>query len=165
MIWVVDTSAVVRLFVPDGPLHPGIEAAMNRAMHGSDVVLAPDLMPAESANALLRKRRRGELSSGEARKIIGAIASLPVRIEPHAPLLVAAFNLSAHCPSRRPEFPARKGQTATTPGRRCMARSRLAVCLHPAVMLRATIRQSAKSAFVARKWASADATASRPSMR
>jgi predicted nucleic acid-binding protein len=50
MIWVVDTSAIVRLFVPDGPLHPEIEAALNRAMHGADVVLAPDLMLAESAN-------------------------------------------------------------------------------------------------------------------
>ncbi|TXF13806.1 type II toxin-antitoxin system VapC family toxin [Pelomicrobium methylotrophicum] len=94
MIWVVDTSAIVRLFVPDGSLHPEIEAAMNRAMHGADVVLAPDLMLAESANVLLRKRRRGELSSDEARTIIEAIASLPVRIEPHAPLLVAAFSLA-----------------------------------------------------------------------
>jgi len=70
MIWVVDTSAIVRLFVPDGPLHPEIEAALNRAMHGADVVLAPDLMLAESANVLLRKQRRGELSSEEARAII-----------------------------------------------------------------------------------------------
>ncbi|MBU9211625.1 type II toxin-antitoxin system VapC family toxin [Burkholderia multivorans] len=94
MIWVVDTSAIVRLFIPDGPFHPEIEAAMNRAMHGSDVVLAPDLMLAESANVLLRKQRRGELSSGEVVEIIEAIASLPVRIEPHAPLLVAAFSLA-----------------------------------------------------------------------
>lgn len=94
MIWVADTSAIVRLFVPDGPLHPEIEAAMNRAMHGSDVVLAPDLMLAESANVLLRKQRRGELSSEEAKTIIKAIASLPVRIEPHAPLLVAAASMA-----------------------------------------------------------------------
>jgi predicted nucleic acid-binding protein len=94
MIWVADTSAVVRLFVPDGPFHPEIEAAMNRAMHGADVVLAPDLMLIESANVLLRKRRRGELSSEEAREIIEAIASLPVRIEPHAPLLDVALSLA-----------------------------------------------------------------------
>ncbi|MCL6556979.1 MAG: type II toxin-antitoxin system VapC family toxin [Burkholderiales bacterium] len=94
MIWVADTSAIVRLFVPDGPLHPEIEAALNRAMHGSDVVLAPDLMLAESANVLLRKQRRSELSSEEARAIIEAIASLPVRIEPHAPLLVSAHALA-----------------------------------------------------------------------
>jgi predicted nucleic acid-binding protein len=94
MIWVVDTSAIVRLFVPDGSLHPEIEAAMNRAMHGADVVLSPDLMLAESANVLLRKKRRGELSSDEARTIIEAIVQLPVRIEPHAPLLVPAFSLA-----------------------------------------------------------------------
>ena len=94
MIWVVDTSAIVRLFIPDGPLHPEIEAAMNRAMHGSDAVLAPDLMLAESANILLRRQRRGELSSEEAKAILEAIAGLPVRIEPHAPLLASAYDLA-----------------------------------------------------------------------
>ena len=94
MIWVVDTSAVVRLFVPDGPLHPEIEAAMNRAMHGSDVVLAPELMLIESANVLMRKQKRSELLSEEARAIIESIVSLPVRIEPHAPLLVSACALA-----------------------------------------------------------------------
>lgn len=94
MIWVVGTSAVVRLFVPDGPLHPDIEPAMNRAMHGSDVVLAPDSMLAEASNVLLRKKRRGELSSEEVQEIVETIVSLPVRIEPHASLLVAAFSLA-----------------------------------------------------------------------
>jgi len=94
MIWVVDTSAVVRLFIPDGPLHPEIEAAMNRAMHGTDLVLAPDLMLVESANVLLRKKRRGEITSDEAEAIIEVITSLPVRIESHTSLLAAAFSLA-----------------------------------------------------------------------
>lgn len=59
-----------------------------------DVVLAPDLMLAESANVLLRKQRRGKLSSVEAMAIIEAIVSLPVRIEPHASLLVAAVSMT-----------------------------------------------------------------------
>ena len=95
MIWVVDTSAVIRMFVPDGPLHPEIEPAMTGAMDGTDAVLAPDLMLVESANVLLCKCRRGELSSEEAGRIVDAITDVPVRIEPHTPVLFAAFSLAS----------------------------------------------------------------------
>ena len=61
MMWVIDTSALIRLFVPDGPLHPEAETAFNRAASGTDLVLAPQLLLAEAANVLLRKQRRGEL--------------------------------------------------------------------------------------------------------
>ena len=44
MMWVVDTSALIRLFVPDGPVHPDIESALQRAASGTDVVLAPHLV-------------------------------------------------------------------------------------------------------------------------
>lgn len=68
MMWVIDTSALIRLFVPDGPVHPEAEAAFNRATSGADVLMAPQLLLAETANVLLRKRRRGELSSPELRR-------------------------------------------------------------------------------------------------
>jgi len=42
MIWVIDTSALIRLFVPDGPLHSEVEAAFNRVAGGSDLILAPE---------------------------------------------------------------------------------------------------------------------------
>ncbi len=90
MIWVIDTSALVRLFVPDGPVHPEAEAAFNRATTGADVLMAPQLLLAETANVLLRKCRRGELSSSELRDLLQAVESLPIRYFEHEPLLLAA---------------------------------------------------------------------------
>lgn len=52
--------------------------------------LAPQLLLAETANVLLRKRRRGELSSSELRDLLQAVESLPIRYFEHEPLLLAA---------------------------------------------------------------------------
>ncbi|MFH1044979.1 MAG: type II toxin-antitoxin system VapC family toxin [Pseudomonadota bacterium] len=94
MTWVIDTSALIRLFVPDGPLHQELETAMNRATIGADLVLAPQLLLAEAANVLLRKRRRGELSAQELRELVQAVGSLPIRLCDHLPLLLPACALA-----------------------------------------------------------------------
>lgn len=94
MMWVIDTSALIRLFIPDGPLPPEAETAFNRASSGADLVLAPQLLLAEAANVLLRKRRRGELSQQELREILHAISSLPIRFCEHGPLLLPACVLA-----------------------------------------------------------------------
>jgi len=94
MIWVVDTSALIRLFVPDGALHPEIEMAFTRAASGADAVLAPHLLLAEVANVLLRKRRRGELSERELHELLQAIGLLPIRLCEHEPLLLSACMLA-----------------------------------------------------------------------
>lgn len=94
MMWVIDTSALIRLFVPDGPLHPEVETAFNRAASGADWVLAPQLLLAEAANVLLRKRRRGELSAQELHELVQAVESLPIRLCEHGPLLLPACGLA-----------------------------------------------------------------------
>lgn len=94
MMWVIDTSALIRLFVPDGPLHPEAETAFNRAATGADLVLAPHLLLAEAANVLLRKRRRDELSAQELRELLQAVESLPIRLCEHGPLLFPACALA-----------------------------------------------------------------------
>lgn len=94
MIWVIDTSALVRLFVPDGPLHPEVETAINRAASGADLVLAPQLLLAEVANVLLRKRRRDELSVQELQELLQAIEAMPIRLCEHGPLLLSACTLA-----------------------------------------------------------------------
>lgn len=90
MIWVIDTSALIRLFVPDGPVHPEAEAAFNRASTGADILIAPQLLLAETANVLLRKCRRGEMSSSELRELLQAVESLPIRYVEHESLLQPA---------------------------------------------------------------------------
>ena len=94
MMWVIDTSALIRLFVPDGPLHPEVETAFNRAASGADLVLAPQLLLAEAANVLLRKRRRGELSAQELGELLQAVESLPIRLCEHESLLLPACALA-----------------------------------------------------------------------
>ena len=59
MMWVIDTSALIRLFVPDGPLHPEIETAFNRAVSGADLVLAPHLLLAEAGQCLVAQAEAG----------------------------------------------------------------------------------------------------------
>ena len=94
MMWVIDTSALIRLFVPDGPLHPGVETTFNRAASGADLILAPQLLLAEAGNVLLRKQRRGDLSPQELRELLQAIEALPIRYCEHGPLLLAACSLA-----------------------------------------------------------------------
>ena len=94
MMWVIDTSAIIRLYVPDGPLHPELETALNRASSGAELVLAPQLLLAEAANVLLRKRRRGELSAQELGELLPALVTLPIRLCEHAPLIFPACALA-----------------------------------------------------------------------
>lgn len=94
MIWVIDTSALIRLFVPDGPCHPEAEAAFRRVGTSTDLILAPELLLAEAANVLLRKQRRGELSADELRELLCAVVALPVRYYDHAELLLPATDLA-----------------------------------------------------------------------
>jgi predicted nucleic acid-binding protein len=94
MMWVIDTSALIRLFVPDGPIPPQAETAFNLASSATDLILAPQLLLAEAGNVLLRKRRRGELSEQEMREILQAIQTLPIRLCEHGPLLLPACALA-----------------------------------------------------------------------
>jgi predicted nucleic acid-binding protein len=94
MMWVIDTSALIRLFIPDGPLPGEAETALNRASKGLDWVLAPQLLLAEAGNVLLRKSRRGEFSEQEAREMLQAIQTLPIRFCEHGPLLLPSWVLA-----------------------------------------------------------------------
>jgi len=101
-MWVIDTSALIRLFVPDGPIHPEVETALNQATTGAAVVFAPQLILVEAANVLLRKRRRSELTAQELGELLLAVKSLPIRLCEHETLLLPActlaeiYNLSAY---------------------------------------------------------------------
>jgi predicted nucleic acid-binding protein len=100
--WVIDTSALIRLFVPDGPLHLLAEQAFNQAGSGAGVMMAPQLLLVEAANVLTRKMKRGELGGIEVKDIMRAILNLPIRYFDHESLVYAAceitqkHNLSAY---------------------------------------------------------------------
>lgn len=92
---VVDTSALVLLFVPER----GADW-VRRQWSEFDVHVAPDWVLAESASALLKKVRRGELAPAEGREAIAILAgNPPVRLVATRDLVPAAyeFAVSAHC--------------------------------------------------------------------
>ena len=94
VIHVIDTSALIRLFIPDGPALPEAELALSRASTGGDTLLAPDLILVEIANVLLRKLRRGELSDQEHDELLPLMLKLPLRIVEHSTLILQASALA-----------------------------------------------------------------------
>lgn len=87
---VVDTSALLRLYVPDGPLPEGVEEAMELAWRAEAVVYVPELALAESAQVLHKKARAGLLSHEESDEILDSILELPLEVVGHRELLAEA---------------------------------------------------------------------------
>jgi len=83
MIFVIDTSALMRLFIPDGALPEGLTAAVAGAERGDDVLLAPELVLSEAGQVLHKKRRAGVVTLAELGEIAGGIQSLPIRLSTH----------------------------------------------------------------------------------
>jgi predicted nucleic acid-binding protein len=94
LIAVVDASALLRLYIPDGPEAAGLEPFLQSVQRGEGVALSPDLLWAEVANVLLRKQKRAELTPEEGSQILSHMLTLPIRTEPHAPLLHLAYQLA-----------------------------------------------------------------------
>ena len=89
-IVVVDTSALLRLYVPDGPLPPGLEEAIDDAWRGDGVLMMPELALAEAAQVLWKKEQLGALTPSEAREVLDAILDLPIEFLGHRELLTDA---------------------------------------------------------------------------
>ena len=94
MIGVVDTSALIRLFVPDGPLPNDFEGFLRGVERGLNIAIAPELLLAEAANVIIKKQISGELSESESDQLFSDILSLPIRLFPHCPILPRAFELA-----------------------------------------------------------------------
>ena len=94
MMAVVDTSALLRLFVPDGPIPDGMESAFRESERGNDILLAPELLIAEAAQVLLKKKNLGLLSSQEMEDLLDSIISLPIRLFSHKPLVQRASKVA-----------------------------------------------------------------------
>lgn len=94
MIGVVDTSALIRLFVPDGPLPDGFDKFLRGVQHGLNLAIAPELLLAETANVVNKKRKSGELSDPESDQLLSDLLALPIRLFPHRPVLLRAYELA-----------------------------------------------------------------------
>lgn len=95
MIAVIDTSALIRLFIPDGLVPQGQEKFFIGVESGLNTAIAPELILAETANVLLKKERAGELSKEEGQQLLKDINDLPVRLFSHQEILVEAYEIGA----------------------------------------------------------------------
>lgn len=94
MIGVVDTSALIRLFVPDGPLPDNFVDFMRSVERGVNRAIAPELLVAEAANVLNKKRKSRELTGSESVKLLSDLVAVPIRLFPHRPILARAFEMA-----------------------------------------------------------------------
>ena len=95
MTFVIDTSALMRLFIPDGPLPDGLNAAVSGAERGESVLLAPELVLAEAGQVLHKKRLARLLTSDELAEIAAGIELMPLRLSTHQGRLASACQLAS----------------------------------------------------------------------
>ncbi|EDY38847.1 hypothetical protein CPCC7001_1726 [Cyanobium sp. PCC 7001] len=88
---VLDASAVVRIIEGSSQA-----AALRDAVLRADLVLAPELMLTEVANALWRLQRSGQLEATGVQQRLSRAAELVDHIEPDRHLQVEALALACH---------------------------------------------------------------------
>jgi predicted nucleic acid-binding protein len=94
MIGVIDTSGLMRLFIPDGPIPGGLEDFFREVERGNNTAIAPELLMVESANVLDKKRKLNEISEEESVQLLNDVLSMPIRYFSHGPLIPSAFDIS-----------------------------------------------------------------------
>lgn len=92
--FVFDTSAMIRLYIPDGPLPDGTENAIELAWRAEAVALVPELALVEAGQVLHKKTRAGRLTKEEANEILLAILDLPMEVAGHRAIVGDALDLA-----------------------------------------------------------------------
>ena len=91
-VFVLDTSALLRLYLVDGPLPPLLEPVIHRGCSGDALLLIPDLCLLECASVLLKQVQRQLLSADESRAILADVLQLPLRPTSASDLAAAALD-------------------------------------------------------------------------
>lgn len=94
MIGVADTSALIRLFVPDGPLPDNFAEFMRGVERGMNRAIAPELLVVEIASVINKKQRSQELTIDESDRLFSDILAVPIRLFPHQPIITRAFEMA-----------------------------------------------------------------------
>ena len=93
-VTVVDTSALLRLFIPDGPIPEHLEDRVAEAARHEALLLVPSLAFSEATQVLLKKERAGFLSPEEADLIRRAILAFPIEAIPDRDQIEAAHAIA-----------------------------------------------------------------------
>jgi predicted nucleic acid-binding protein len=87
--FVIDASVALKWFIPE--IH---EAEAKRFLDPGNILYAPDLLPSEFGNILLKKVRRAEITADEAERIAGEMQNSPVILTSSLDLLSDAPRLA-----------------------------------------------------------------------
>jgi len=91
---VLDTSALMRLFIPDGAIPDGLDQLILDAEKDEVDLLAPSLIIIESAQVLFKKWNQELLTKAEAESLFGDIQSLPIRLFEPAEFIKSALSIA-----------------------------------------------------------------------
>lgn len=90
----IDTSALLRLFLADGPLPPALERAFAQGCNGEALLLVPDLCLLECASVLRKQVLRAAMTSEESKALLADLVLLPLRTVPAMELVIDAYELA-----------------------------------------------------------------------
>ena len=93
-IAVIDTSALIRLYVPDGHCPDFLEEFINSAYKMEATLIMPELALAEAGQVLWKKEKKKYLTQAEVDEIISAILELPIEVVSHYDYLEDAISLA-----------------------------------------------------------------------
>lgn len=91
---VADTSALIRLYIPDGPIPEDFEYHIDSAWQGETIVFIPEIALAEAGQVIWKKQQAGILKENEADEVLSAFLDLPLEIVGHRDLLIDALSLA-----------------------------------------------------------------------
>lgn len=91
---VMDTSALMRLFIPDGEIPAGVDKMILEAEKDESVILAPGLMVVEAGQVIFKKWKEKLLTQEEAESLYTDILSLPIRLYDNSEFASSALKLS-----------------------------------------------------------------------
>ena len=91
---VLDASALLRLYLANGPLPERLEAVMERGCRGEGVLLVPDLCWLEITSVLSRQISRALLTAEEAADLLAELQRLPLRTMASMDLCPSVLQLS-----------------------------------------------------------------------
>ena len=91
---VLDTSALIRLYVPDGPLPEDLENCIASAWCSETILIIPELAFAELTQVLWKKEKAGFLEPFEVDEILSSILELPLEVDGHYAILPDALKIA-----------------------------------------------------------------------
>ena len=91
---VLDTSALIRLYIPDGPIPVDMEHILDQFERDEVILLAPELLLVEVGQIMYKKWKQDLLLKEEALDLLNEITNLPIRLCVHHPLITRALEIA-----------------------------------------------------------------------